>query len=452
MAMTDYTDDLRRILSRGPTPARALMDKLAISQPTLSRALARLGDEVIRIRHQRTIQYALFDALRGLPACAIYRVSAAGHLHRLGTLRPVRPDGFVMCEDDGGVAYTEGLPWWLLDMRPQGFLGRAYAQQFGPTLGLSPQVQTWTDTQALRALLIHGSDGVGNLLLGDGARDQFLHALPPIAITHADKGARYARLAETAATVGDTWSSAGGEQPKFCTYADTAAGPRHVLVKFTLADDNPITQRWRDLLLAEHLALHTLQQAGASKLSAAHSSIVDHGQQRFLEVQRFDRVGATGRLALLSLEALSAEFVGDARSPWPVVTAALDKARVITPAAAAHAALLYAFGTLIGNEDMHQGNLSFTSDAGRPYTLAPAYDMLPMAFRPHTSGHLRDTLNPAILHASVPHATWQHALQLARAYLHQLHTTTGWSQRFRPCLQALDQHIHEASLKIQRLA
>jgi hypothetical protein len=107
-----------------------------------------------------------------------------------------------MCENDGGVAYTEGLPWWLLDMRPQGFLGRAYAQQFGPTLGLSPQVQTWTDTQALRALLIHGSDGVGNLLLGDGARDQFLHALPPIAIPHADKGARYARLAAAAATVG----------------------------------------------------------------------------------------------------------------------------------------------------------------------------------------------------------------------------------------------------------
>lgn len=452
--MTDHCTELQRILSKGPSPARELMAQLRVSQPTLSRTLQRMGEAVVRFGPLRATQYALRDEFRGLRECSVYRVSEAGRLHRLGTLLPVRPEGFVMRRDDGRSDYTEGLPWWLLEMRPQGFLGRAYAQQHGPMLGLSPHVQEWTDAQALRALLTHSTDAVGNLLLGDTAREQFIHAPPPQAIATPDKGARYARLAAAAGTLGNTWSSAGGEQPKFCTYADTAAGPRHVLVKFTVAHHNPITERWRDLLLAEHLALQTLHQAG---LAAAQSCLIDHEGQRFLEVQRFDRSGERGRRALLSLEALSAEFIGDLRSPWPVVTMALAEKRapkpIITAQAAETAALLYAFGQLIGNDDMHQGNLSFTTeeDQGRPYQLAPAYDMLPMAFRPPTSGDLRHTLAPVVLHPSVRHATWQHALQLARTYLDLLQTTACWSADFIPCLYALDQHIADAEAKIARL-
>jgi hypothetical protein len=63
------------------------------------------------------------------------------------------------------------MPWWLFDMRPQGFLGRAYAQRFAPALGLSRDVREWSDTDGIRALVSHGHDLVGNLLLGDVARD-----------------------------------------------------------------------------------------------------------------------------------------------------------------------------------------------------------------------------------------------------------------------------------------
>ena len=34
---------------------------------------------------------------------------------------------------------------------------------------------------------------------------------------------------------------------------------------------------------------------------------------------------------------------------------------------------------LTGITDMHSGNLSFLDDGNRPYTLAPAHDMLPLA-------------------------------------------------------------------------
>lgn len=106
-----------------------------------------------------------------------------------------------------------------------------------------------------------------------------------------------------------------------------------------------------------------------------------------------------------ALAALDAAFVGAAPAIWPAVTQRLAQARVITTAAAAGAQLLWAFGALIGNTDMHAGNLSFRSEHGRPYALAPAYDMTPMAFTPRSSGSLPDTLPEARLDPGVPHAT-----------------------------------------------
>jgi len=43
---------------------------------------------------------------------------------------------------------------------------------------------------------------------------------------------------------------------------------------------------------------------------------------------------------------------------------------------------LKVFGSLIGNTDMHLGNLSFIRLQSKFYTLAPVYDMLPMLYRP----------------------------------------------------------------------
>jgi hypothetical protein len=37
---------------------------------------------------------------------------------------------------------------------------------------------------------------------------------------------------------------------------------------------------------------------------------------------------------------------------------------------------------------MHFGNVSFALDFGRPLRLAPAYDMLPMHYRPNAAGEV----------------------------------------------------------------
>jgi hypothetical protein len=175
------------------------------------------------------------------------------------------------------------------------------------------------------------------------------------------------------------------------------------------------------------------------------------GAQRFLELERFDRVAAHGRCALLSLASLDGEFVGNATAPWPVLTSELARQKVITPEAHAGAALLYAFGTLIGNTDMHAGNLSFISDLGRPYSMSPAYDMLPMAFSPTAGGIVRDSITAAYLHPSVDGSTWQQARKLAEEYRTRLSNDRRFSNAFQPCINALSRHMDEASQRIGRM-
>lgn len=446
--MSTHAERLRILLSSGPVSPRVLLEKLGTSQPTLSRALAVLGDDLVRIGSARSIQYALRDPSRGFASFPVYRIDPLGRLVRLGVLTPIRPEGFVMHQDDGKALYSEGLPWWLLDMRPQGFLGRAYAASHSTLLGLPTNVSEWSDTHALRALLGHGQDPAGNLLLGDVAREHFLNASLPPPVAPESKPHEYAQLAR-AAMLGDVaTSSAGGEQPKFTVFADTPHGPRHLLVKFSLAPTHPVTTRWRDLLLAEHHALETLRGAG---IAAAKSWVLDHGGQRFLEVERFDRAGATGRHAMHSLAALEGEFVGKPRAPWPVLVEELARQKVVDPAATQGTQRLFAFGRLIGNSDMHTGNLSFVGDTGRPYALAPAYDMLPMAFAPGSGGGMRDDLAPADLHPSVAHSVWRQMLGVARLYLDRLQADERFSAGFAPCLAALDQHLQLAADRVSRL-
>jgi DNA-binding transcriptional ArsR family regulator len=448
MRLSPHAETIRTRLSGGPLSARELIENVGVSQPTISRALRELGDEVVRIGAARSIQYALRDSARGLPDMPIYRVDAEGRLRQLGTLTPVRPEGFVMCQEDCVTLHSDGLPWCLFDMRPQGYLGRRYAARHGAELGLPGRISDGTDTHALRALLVHGHDVVGNLLLGEIARDRFLAAPVADPITEGQKAEEYARLALEAARGEIAGSSAGGEQPKFTTCAMTPDGPRQLIVKFSELEEGPVSERWRDLLLAEHFALETLREA---RIPAAKTHILDHGGQRFLEAERFDRLGKLGRRALISLAALDAEFVGRGTGGWPVLARRLAVDGHIGPQAADGAELLWAFGTLIGNSDMHSGNLSFISEQGRPYALAPAYDMTPMSFSPRSGGGLPDSLAEASIHASVANASWRRAEELARLFLARVIPETRFSHRFGPCIAALEQHIETASTRIGRL-
>lgn len=433
--MARHSDSIRLLLSNSPMAARQIVEKTGLSQPTVSRALAALGNEVLRIGSGSSIQYALRDTSRSFASAPIFRVSEDGLIRELGTLIPVRPDGFVIEQADGVVLHSDGLPWWMYDMRPQGYLGRAYASTHAAALGLPANPEHWGDTEVIRALLAHGHDAIGNLLIGELARERFIGMPAPVPV---DRAVAYPALAASASAGDVPGSSAGGEQPKFCAFSERG----HVLVKFSTPDDNPISERWRDLLLAEHLAISVL---------GVETNIFDFGGQRFLEVPRFDRVGQFGRRGVFSLRALEAEFIGDASAPWPSLVRLLVAGEHVHADAVAGTALLWALGTLIGNTDMHAGNLSFISDHGRPYHLAPAYDMLPMGFAPRSGGALVDTLPPASLTSSVDGDTWREALGLAERFFELVRHCDGFSARFTPCLEALRRHIDDAASRIARL-
>lgn len=408
---------------------------MGISQPTASRAIKALGDEVVRIGSGPSIHYVLRDALRGFSSAPIYRITEEGKVKPLGQLIPVYPDGFVMEQADNICLHSDGLPWWLFDMRPQGYLGRAYASRFSTELGLPANPENWTDSDVIRALLAHGHDAVGNVLIGEQARNHFVDMPQPVAV---ERATAYPSLALAVSSGEVPGSSAGGEQPKFCTYTERG----HVIVKFTAPDDNPISERWRDLLLAEHLALKVLD---------VETEVFDFGGQRFLEIPRFDRVGPLGRKGLFSLRALEAEFVGRAREAWPVLVNELVKQGCVHPDAIAGTARLWAFGMLIGNTDMHHGNLSFISAHGRPYHLAPAYDMLPMGFAPKSGGGMVNTLRPAMLLDAIAGEIWHESLELAERFYALVSDCNRFSASFAPCVAALRAHLDEARPRISRL-
>ncbi len=340
-----------------------------------------------------------------------------------------------MVQADGVTLHSDGLPWWLFDMRPQGYLGRAWAAAHAAALGLPGNPEHWGDTEVIRALLAHGHDAIGNLLVGELARDRFIAMPAPLPV---DRATDYPALARAAASGELPGSSAGGEQPKFCAYTERG----HVLVKFSAPDDNPVSERWRDLLLAEQLALSVL---------GVEAEVFDFGGQRFLEVPRFDRVGQLGRVGVFSLRALDAQFVGEVSAPWPSLVSRLVADGHVQADAIAGSARFWAFGTLIGNTDMHAGNLSFVSRHGRPYQLAPAYDVLPMGFAPRSGGAIGDTLPPASLSASVGGGTWREALNLAEMFLAMVSDCDGFSGSFSPCIEAMRRHLDDAASRIARL-
>jgi len=433
--MANRTEAIRLQLQQSPMTAKQLTEKLEVSQPTFSRVLKTMESDIVKIGAGPSIHYALKHPHRGFRDAPIYRISETGKIKLLGVLIPVYPQGFVMCQTDGVIHHSDGLPWWLFDMRPQGYLGRAFASAFSSELGISSNPESWQDDDVIRALLSHGHDSVGNLLIGEKAKEHFLAMPTP---TPIDRDKHYPQLALSSSLGEIPGSSAGGEQPKFCTFS--ARG--HVLVKFTAHEDNPVSERWRDLLLAEHLALQVL---------GVDTTVIDLGSQRFLEIPRFDRQHALGRIGIFSLRALEAEFIGKAREPWPSLVKLLADQQHVVPEAVQEAAILWGFGVLIGNTDMHHGNLSFISEKGRPYQLAPAYDMLPMGFAPKSGGERVNTLRPATITDVIDEQCWRQALEMAEEFYRLAQASTQFSANFAPCLEALGQHLADARQRIGRL-
>lgn len=228
----------------------------------------------------------------------------------------------------------------------------------------------------------------------------------------------------------------------------TEHGDKNALVKFSARERSVISERWSDLLIAESIALSVL--AGAN-VSASHTTVYcsDAGQV-FLESIRFDCTGVRGRRQIVSLEALQSEYASSLGT-WPMVTRQLAAQGYIDAHSCQQTEIIWAFGRLIANSDMHAGNLSFYLSAS-PMALAPVYDMLPMSFAPSGAGSLRTEAVDIKVDATVNRNAWEFVLPLAETFWLQVADDARISAGFRQIARAMLEKLTLAGLVIQRLA
>ncbi|WP_174635135.1 type II toxin-antitoxin system HipA family toxin YjjJ [Yersinia thracica] len=423
---------LEMLLRQGPTTASSLAQALAISQPTISRQLTAFKDRVLKIGKGKSTRYALLRSVAGVSEFPLYRIDREGNASHFANLYPIYPAEMCCVHqlDDDSWQQFHSLPWYLADMRPQGFLGRIWGKSVAEPLQLDKDIRGWNEDHILIALSRLADDVNGNILLGQESYQHWLAKPDAVPIQPSDKLQRYNELSLMALAGEMVGSSAGGEQPKFTCYAGyEGKSPSYVIVKFTAAQDNPNAQRWADLLIAESLALNTLKDAGFS-VAASHI-LQNPDRQTFLEVERFDRQGPRGRIGMVSLEAVNAEFVGMPVASWPKVCRELALKGLLGQAELEQVRFIWAFGILIANTDMHHGNLSFLHPANRPLSLAPIYDMLPMAFAPSGTGNMRKTAPDITLSADVGREHWQQAQQLANIFWQRVGVHSNISEEFK---------------------
>ena len=416
---------LRAALARGHASANELSAALQTSVPTLHRLLNRLGDVTVTAGKARRARYALVRSLRGgVTSLPVYAVDMAGQAHPSGQLLPLRPDGSWMdlagtpwpVPDEARDGWWSGLPYPLRQMRPQGYMGRQFAQIEHKALAVSANPLEWSDDDLLFVMSQRGTDLSGNLIVGDAACEQWLAAKAAAAepLPEADIGDRYLALAGHAIAAGVAGSSAAGEFPKFTARrARAGSATLHVLVKFSGTERSAAVRRWSDLLVCEHLA--SLHAAALPGVACAPSRVLIHGGRTFLEVERFDRHGAFGRSPLCALDVLNAELIGESTMEWPRLMARLAALALVSAEDEVRVQHMWWFGRLIGNTDMHTGNLSFRPEEGR-FVLAPLYDMLPMRYAPLAGGEVpvRD-LSP-VLPLPPQRAVWLVACAAATAF------------------------------------
>ena len=434
--MPTPSDSLRTALARhAPASRQQLAERTGLPLRSLQRQLEALGPELLAAGQTRRRRFALRRALRGLPFDEpVYAIDASGAVSQLGRLVPIRPEGchldlsaslWPLGPSGAGEAregWWPGLPYPLADARPQGFLGRLFARRPARELQLDADPTRWSDDAVLLALRSLGADLPGNLVLGDAAleqaRVQWLQP-PPTTESDAELSARYADLATRTMQEGIAGSSAAGEFPKFITQRQLAgAATPHCIVKFSGADTGSATvQRWSDLLVCEHLALQAL--ALHTALPVARSRILQGGGRTFLESERFDRHGRFGRSPVVSLQTVDAALLGSA-GEWPQAGRALQGAGFIHAETLQRIELLHAFGRLIANSDMHAGNLGLLpqrqADGRSGFELAPAYDMLPMAYAPLGGGELPQREFTPPLPSPAQADVWRQALPAATAF------------------------------------
>lgn len=375
--------------------------------------------------------------VRGLGSTwPLYRIDRHGQPHDFGSLTAllgsrslvVPSTSIEWLRDDFAGGVFPGVPWFLEDQRPQGFIGRGLAQHSSRDFGSTGNIELWSDDDVLAALVRSGERGIGNFVLGDGALDRAMR-LRFGCISGASRTEFYGEVAAEALSRSGSGLWIAGEQPKFTTTVDDGDEHlRHVIVKFSEPVDNhPAARRWADLLICEHLASELLAEQGHD---SARTDLVWSQGRLCLEVTRFDRVGAFGRRGCVTLAAWSDAHDGE-RDDWLSATLRMQQGGWVNNDTQQQVRQRWWFGRMIANTDMHFGNLSFFLDDTLPLRVTPSYDMLPILYRPASTGEVvaRQFQPPAPTPSDLSY--WTTAAAWAETYWQRVAERTEISDDFR---------------------
>ena len=137
-----------KILSLGPATTITLAAATGMTRQTVNRKLRALGDSVIKFDKVRPpLYYAVKEAFESGNRIHLAAVDPHGNTNLWGILRPLIHGGFFLettsitpnvLKGDKGHGLYEGLPYFLDDMRPQGFIGRQIARELNAQSEIFP--------------------------------------------------------------------------------------------------------------------------------------------------------------------------------------------------------------------------------------------------------------------------------------------------------------------------
>ncbi len=156
-----------------------LLAALGVSRATLMRAVRAAGPAVLTIGQARRTAYAARRLLRGSDTpLPVFQIDERGGSEEVGRLSLAYPHGSVFkfnaepswpLDDSMRDGWFDGLPYFLQDLRPDGFLGRQFASVHAQLLQLSDDPRSWSDDDALYAISLLGADQSGNFIVGESA-------------------------------------------------------------------------------------------------------------------------------------------------------------------------------------------------------------------------------------------------------------------------------------------
>jgi hypothetical protein len=394
--------------------------------------------QILILGRGKNTRYALPNAVfTGQSQWPLYWVTADGEIHEFATVSCAQPN-ILHVYGSAINAQTDGdFPWFLAPLALRGYLGRAGRSRLGAVAQQwDTHPEQWPFEQQIFAAQSGALEHAGAILWGDESVSAWQTSIKqtPYLDDPAKLPNNYDELAKSATIGPIAGSSADGEQPKFSTRVVDAVGKvREVLVKFSPQRNTPFGDRWHDLLFSEAIASNVLRDFG---FDVPDTRVLTSPNRTYLESARIDRAGAMGRRHLLPLKAVHSAFTHGSQRHWADSVYKLAAQKRVAQTAIATTQTLFAFGRLIGNTDMHFGNLGLIVESpeliakGR-FVLAPCYDMLPMRFKPEAHNDFGYTQFEAELSATLPDVVTNKAKAMAKEFWKRVSEETQVSASWR---------------------